>query len=148
MTYLSIYCHCLCIIHPSSHLWNERINVRDLDRLLQSDNLQRSDRAIELLILSACETALGDTRAALGLARVSIRAGAQSVLGSLWRVSDASTAELMKQFYQQLLLSNSSQLKKAEALRQVQIKFIKGEIDPNLNYNIPYHWSSFIIVGN
>ncbi|MGD1806321.1 CHAT domain-containing protein [Dapis sp. BLCC M126] len=128
--------------------WDERINVRDLDQLLQSENLQRSDRAIELLILSACQTAFGDTRAALGLAGVSIRAGAQSVLGSLWRVSDASTAELMKQFYQQLLQSDSSQLKKAEALRQVQIKFIKGEIDLNFNYNIPYHWSSFIIVGN
>ncbi|MEM1169206.1 MAG: CHAT domain-containing protein [Cyanobacteria bacterium P01_H01_bin.35] len=128
--------------------WDERINVRDLDGLLQNENLQRSDRAIELLILSACETALGDTRAALGLAGVSIRAGARSVLGSLWRVSDASTAELMKEFYQQLLQSDSSQLKKAEALRQVQIKFIKGEIDPKFNYNIPYHWSSFIIVGN
>ncbi len=128
--------------------WDERINVRDLDRLLQSENLQRSDRAIELLILSACETAVGDTRAALGLAGVSIRAGARSVVGSLWRVSDASTAELMKQFYQQLLQSDSSQLKKAEALRQVQMRFIKGEIEPDSNYNIPYHWSSFIIVGN
>ncbi|NES02485.1 MAG: CHAT domain-containing protein [Okeania sp. SIO2F4] len=128
--------------------WDERINVRDLDRLLQSDNLQRSDRAIELLILSACETALGDTRAALGLAGVSIRAGARSVVGSLWRVSDASTAELMKQFYQQLLKSDSSQLKKAEALRQVQMRFINGEIEPDFNYNIPYHWSSFILVGN
>ncbi len=128
--------------------WDERINVRDLDRLLQSENLQRSDRAIELLILSACETALGDTRAALGLAGVSIRAGTRSVVGSLWRVSDASTAELMKQFYQQLLKSDSSQLKKAEALRQVQMRFIKGEIEPNSNYNIPYHWSSFILVGN
>ena len=84
----------------------------------------------------------------MGLAGVSIRAGASSVVGSLWRVNDASTAELMKQFYQQLLQSDSSQLKKAEALRQVQIKFIKGEIEPNFNYNIPYHWSSFILVGN
>ncbi len=128
--------------------WDERINVRDLDRLLQSENVKRSDRAIELLILSACQTAVGDTRAALGLAGVSIRAGARSVLGSLWRVNDASTAELMKQFYQQLLQSGSSQLRKAEALRQVQIRFIKGEIEPNSDYNIPYHWSSFIIVGN
>jgi len=128
--------------------WNQRINVRDLGQLLQTENLKRSDRAIELLILSACQTAVGDTRAALGLAGVSIRAGVRSVLGSLWRVSDASTAELMKQFYQELLQSDSSQLRKAEALRQVQIKFIKGEIEPNKGYNRPYHWSSFIIVGN
>ncbi|MEM1169769.1 MAG: CHAT domain-containing protein [Cyanobacteria bacterium P01_H01_bin.35] len=128
--------------------WEQRINVRDLDRLLQTENLRRSNRAVELLVLSACQTAVGDTRAALGLAGVSIRAGARSVLGSLWRVSDASTAELMKQFYQQLLQSDSSQLRKAEALRQVQIKFIRGEIEPDKGYNKPYHWSSFIIVGN
>ncbi|NEP38225.1 MAG: CHAT domain-containing protein [Okeania sp. SIO2G4] len=128
--------------------WDERINVRDLDRLLQTNNFTRSGRSIELLILSACQTALGDTRAALGLAGVSIRAGARSVLGSLWNVNDASTAELMKQFYQQLLQSGSSQLRKAEALRQVQMKFIKGEIELNADYDKPYYWSSFILVGN
>ncbi|MCL2932545.1 MAG: CHAT domain-containing protein [Trichodesmium sp. MAG_R03] len=128
--------------------WDQPINVRNFDQLLQSEKLKRSDRAIELLILSACQTARGDERAALGLAGVAVRAGARSVLGSLWAVSDASTAELMKQFYQQLLQSNSSQLRKAEALRQVQIKFIKGEIGQDLDYNIPFHWSSFIIVGN
>ncbi|WP_287286632.1 CHAT domain-containing protein [Okeania sp. SIO2B9] len=128
--------------------WEERINVRDLDLLLQTRNLTRSERAIELLILSACQTALGDTRAALGLAGVSIRAGARSVLGSLWNVNDGSTAELMKQFYQELLQSGSSQLRKAEALRQVQMKFIKGEIELNADYDKPYYWSSFILVGN
>ena len=129
--------------------WDKPINVRNFDQLLQSENLQRSDRAIELLILSACETAKGDQRAALGLAGVAVRAGARSVLGSLWIVNDASTAELMKQFYQQLLQSNSSQLKKAEALRQVQIKFIKGDIETNSEeYKKPYYWSPFIIVGN
>ena len=83
--------------------WDKPINVRDFDQLLQSENLQRSQRAIELLILSACQTAFGDQRAALGLAGVAVRAGARSVLGSLWRVDDASTAELMKQFYQELV---------------------------------------------
>ena len=107
--------------------------------------MQRSDRAIELLILSACQTAIGDQRAALGLAGVAVRAGARSVLGSLWRVDDASTAELMKQFYEELLQlqsdtsqqSNSSELRKAEALRQAQIKFIKGEILDNFRLMIP-----------
>ena len=149
------------IVHIASHgqfssnpddtfilAWDKPINVRDFDKLLQSENLQRSERAIELLVLSACQTAVGDQRAALGLAGVAVRAGARSVLGSLWRVHDASTTELMKQFYQQLLQSKSSQLRKAEALRQVQIKFIKGEIEPSSNYNIPYYWSPFIIVGN
>ncbi|NEP80021.1 MAG: CHAT domain-containing protein [Okeania sp. SIO3B3] len=128
--------------------WDERINVRDLDLLLQTRNLTPSEQAIELLILSACQTALGDTRAALGLAGVSIRAGVRSVLGSLWNVNDASTAEFMKQFYQQLLQSSSSQIRKAEALRQVQMRFIKGEIEQNADYDKPYYWSSFILVGN
>ncbi|ABG52578.1 Tetratricopeptide region [Trichodesmium erythraeum IMS101] len=129
--------------------WDKPINVKDFDQLLQSENLQRSQRAIELLILSACQTAFGDQRAALGLAGVAVRAGARSVLGSLWRVDDASTAELMKQFYQQLFQSNTLQLKKAEALRQVQIKFIKGEIETNSEeYKKPYYWSPFIMVGN
>ena len=111
--------------------------------------MQRSQRAIELLILSACQTASGDERAALGLAGVAVRAGARSVLGSLWSVNDASTAKLMKQFYQQLFQSNTLQLKKAEALRQVQIKFIEGEIEPNSEeYKKPYYWSPFIMVGN
>ncbi|MDE5095605.1 MAG: CHAT domain-containing protein, partial [Trichodesmium sp. St11_bin5] len=134
--------------------WDKTINVKDFEQLLQSENLQRSDRAIELLILSACQTAIGDQRAALGLAGVAVRAGARSVLGSLWKVDDASTAELMKQFYEELLQlqsdtsqqSNSSELRKAEALRQVQIKFIKGEIQPE--YQQPYYWSPFILVGN
>ena len=129
--------------------WDKPINVRDFEQLLQSENLQRSERAIELLILSACQTAVGDQRAALGLAGVAVRAGARSVLGSLWNVNDASTAELMKQFYQELFQSNILQLKKAEALRQVQIKFIKGEIETNSEeYKKPYYWSPFIIVGN
>ncbi|MEB3883519.1 CHAT domain-containing protein [Lyngbya sp. CCY1209] len=128
--------------------WNERINVRDLDRLLQTQEVQESDRPIELLILSACQTATGDTRAALGLAGVSIRAGARSVLASLWSVNDASTAEFMKQFYRQLLQSGSSQLRKAEALREVQIGFIRRQIKPNSDYYKPYYWSPFILVGN
>jgi CHAT domain-containing protein len=84
----------------------------------------------------------------LGLAGVSIRAGARSVLASLWSVNDASTAEFMKQFYRQLLQSGSSQLRKAEALREVQIGFIRRQIKPNSDYYKPYYWSPFILVGN
>ena len=132
--------------------WDKPINVKDFDQLLQSENLQRAAKSVDLLILSACETALGDERAALGLAGVAVRAGVRSVLGSLWRVDDASTAELMKQFYEQLQpkvqgqQSQSLELRKAEALREVQIKFIKGEIQPE--YQQPYYWSPFILVGN
>ncbi|MDE5068417.1 MAG: CHAT domain-containing protein, partial [Trichodesmium sp. St4_bin8_1] len=132
--------------------WDKPINVRNLDQLLQNENLRRAAKSVDLLILSACETALGDERAALGLAGVAVRAGVRSVLGSLWKVDDASTAELMKQFYEQLQpkvqgqQSQSLELRKAEALREVQIKFIKGEIQPE--YQQPYYWSPFILVGN
>ncbi len=122
--------------------WNERIKVKDLDNLLRF-NYQRSANPIELLILSACETATGDKRAALGLAGVAIRAGARTTLASLWQINDASTAEFMIKFYQEL---NRQQVTKAEALRNTQLAFLKESTDRD--YNRPYHWSAFILVGN
>jgi CHAT domain-containing protein len=122
--------------------WNGRIKVKDLDNLLRLD-YQRSGKPIELLILSACETASGDKRAALGLAGVAIRAGARTTLASLWQINDASTAEFMIEFYQQL---NLGQATKAEALRNAQIKFLKES--SSRDYNRPYYWASFILVGN
>ncbi|MBD2340315.1 CHAT domain-containing protein [Calothrix sp. FACHB-156] len=122
--------------------WNERINVKDLDNLLRL-NYQRIANPIELLILSACETATGDNRAALGLAGVAIRAGARTTLASLWQINDASTAEFMIQFYQEM---NRGQVTKAEALRNTQLAFLQQSTDSD--YNRPYHWSAFILVGN
>ncbi|BAZ15786.1 hypothetical protein NIES4071_76580 [Calothrix sp. NIES-4071] len=122
--------------------WNGRIKVKDLDNLLHLD-YQRSAKPIELLILSACETATGDKRAALGLAGVAIRAGARTTLASLWQINDASTAEFMIKFYQQL---NLEQVTKAEALRNAQLAFLKES--SSRDYNRPYHWASFILVGN
>jgi CHAT domain-containing protein len=122
--------------------WNERIKVKDLDNLLRL-NYQRIANPIELLILSACETATGDKRAALGLAGIAIRAGARTTLASLWQINDASTAEFMIKFYQEL---NRGQITKAEALRNTQLAFLKEFA--NRDYNRPYHWSAFILVGN
>ncbi len=122
--------------------WNERINVKDLDKLLHL-NYQRTTKPIELLILSACETATGDKRAALGLAGVAIRAGARTTLASLWQINDASTSEFMVKFYQEL---NRKQITKAEALRNTQIAFLKEST--HRDYNRPYHWGAFILVGN
>lgn len=76
--------------------WDDRINANELDNLLRLE--ERQGATIELLILSACQTAVGDKRAALGLAGVAVRAGARSTLASLWYVSDEATAELMSQF--------------------------------------------------
>ncbi|MDJ0593294.1 MAG: CHAT domain-containing protein [Pleurocapsa sp. MO_226.B13] len=122
--------------------WQERIKVKDLDNLLRVRG-EQSATPIELLVLSACETAAGDKRAALGLAGIAIRAGTRSTLATLWQINDASTAEFMIQFYQQL---RNPQITKAEALRQAQLAFLRQYSDTD--YNRPYHWASFILVGN
>lgn len=123
--------------------WSESIGLADLDRLLQAENFERA-KVIDLLVLSACETATGDRQAALGLAGVAVRSGASSTLASLWQVNDASTAEFMIEFYRQL---NNLQLSKAEALRNTQLNFL-AKSDSESDYNRPYHWASFILVGD
>ena len=123
--------------------WSEEIGLADLDQLLQAENFERA-KVIDLLVLSACETATGDRQAALGLAGVAVRSGASSTLASLWQVNDASTAEFMIEFYRQL---NNPQLSKAEALRNTQLEFL-AKSDIESDYNRPYHWASFILVGD
>ncbi|MDJ0687198.1 MAG: CHAT domain-containing protein [Xenococcaceae cyanobacterium MO_188.B32] len=118
--------------------WDERINATELNQVLQGK--ARSNRPIELLVLSACQTALGDDRAVLGLAGVAMRGGAKSTLASLWLVNDEATALLMEKFYQELAKSNVS---KAEALRRAQVAILKSE-----RFNDPYFWSAFVLVGN
>lgn len=127
--------------------WKERIGVDELDNLLQV-NTDSKSREIELLILSACKTAISDPRAALGLAGVAIKAGAGSTIASLWLVNDASTAQFMTQFY--LELKNDPELTKAEALRKVQIAFLKDNLEPikDEEYERPYYWAPFILVGS
>lgn len=117
--------------------WDQPITVNQLDRLLQARD-QRSTDALELLVLSACETAEGDKRAALGLAGVAVRAGARSTLASLWLVDDESTALLMSQFYQELKTGAT----KAEALHRAQLTLLQGK------YRHPRFWAAFVLLGN
>jgi CHAT domain-containing protein len=119
--------------------WDDRINVRDLDQLLKTRDFTE-DTPIELLILSACQTAAGDKQAALGLAGVALRSGARSTLATLWSVKDDSTAELITQFYQAL---KTPGITKAKALRQAQLKLLQ-----NPKYQHPFYWSAFVLVGN
>ncbi len=119
--------------------WDKRININELNQLLKSRN-EKQSKPIELLVLSACQTAAGDNRATLGLAGVAVRAGARSTLASLWNIPDDSTSVLMKQFYQELLTNKRT---KAEALRQAQLFLLK-----NPSYNNPKIWSPYILVGN
>ncbi|MEO1432731.1 MAG: CHAT domain-containing protein [Cyanobacteria bacterium J06632_19] len=115
------------------------INVTQFDSLLRRRGEIRS-QALEMLVLSACQTAAGDNRATLGLAGVSVKAGARSTLASLWHVNDKSTAILMGEFYRQLA---NTKVTKAEALRRAQIKLLKYP-----NYNFPGVWAPYVLVGN
>ncbi|MFB8787289.1 MAG: CHAT domain-containing protein [Potamolinea sp.] len=119
--------------------WDGRIDVKQLNTLLANRDLLDS-LPIDLLVLSACQTAKGDRRAALGLAGVAVRSGARSTLATLWTVSDASTANFMVHFYQELLKSDVT---KAEAVRLAQIHLLK-----QLEFSHPYYWAPFILVGN
>ncbi|MBE9228954.1 CHAT domain-containing protein [Phormidium sp. LEGE 05292] len=117
--------------------WKELLKAKDFDNLLRLRDSSESS-SIELLVLSACQTAAGDRRAALGLAGIAVRAGARSTLATLWSVDDRSTAELMSQFYQELA---NAQVSKAEALRRAQLTLLA-------NYEIPYFWAPYVLVGN
>jgi CHAT domain-containing protein len=98
------------------------------------------DEPIELLTLSACSTAEGDPRAALGLAGVALKSGARSALASLWFVNDRSTADLVSRFYSELAAPGTS---KAQALRRAQLALVAGG-----EFIHPGYWSPFIIIGN
>jgi CHAT domain-containing protein len=118
--------------------YNERVNVKNLDQLLRESDRPRGN-PIELLILSACQTAAGDKRATLGLAGLAVRSGARSTLATLWSVQDQSTAEFMTHFYKALQPGVS----KAQALRQAQLKLLNSP-----RYQNPYFWAPFVLVGN
>ena len=79
---------------------DDKLTLERLDQLL--DPLRFRDEPIELLTLSACQTAAGDERAALGLAGVAVRAGARSALATLWYINDQASSELVAAFYRHL----------------------------------------------
>ncbi|MGI0488943.1 CHAT domain-containing protein [Pantanalinema rosaneae CENA516] len=143
-------------------LWNEKLYLNQV-RELGWNNPQ-----IELLVLSACATALGDRDAELGFAGLAVQTGVKSALASLWYVSDVGTTALMGRFYQDLRQAPI----KAEALRQAQLAMLRGKvfvdengllqgIDPTKGVALPeelagfrgdlvhpYFWSAFTIIGN
>ncbi len=119
--------------------WDKPIKVNELKDLLRAREEIRPE-AIELLVLSACETAEGDKRAALGLAGVAVQAGARSTLASLWTVDDESGARLITQFYRELATKTMT---KAQALQQAQLSLLR---DPD--YRHPALWAPYVLVGN
>ncbi|CAK0750678.1 conserved hypothetical protein [Gammaproteobacteria bacterium] len=139
------------IIHLASHghfeekgqesfilTYDEHLTLDQLERFIRLTRFR--DEPVELLTMSACQTAVGDDRAALGLGGVAVKAGARSALATLWLVNDEATTRLMAEFYQQLADSRQS---KAQALRQAQMVLLKAG---------PYRhaglWAPFLLIGN
>ena len=140
--------------------WDSKLT---LDKMNQ---LGWNNPSVELLVLSACKTAIGDKDVELGFAGLAVQAKVKSAIASLWDVSDAGTLALMTEFYQNLKTAPI----KAEALRQAQVAMLKGEVrladgqlqtasgnislppvlaelgDENLSH--PYYWAAFTLVGN
>lgn len=124
----------------SMERYNQKLTMNELYQLINSTRHQ--DSPIELLTLSACETAAGSDREALGIAGISIQAGAQSTMASLWEVDDEATAKLITKFYQGLRggLSRASAL---QAAQKTWLKENRKELESH-----PGYWSPFILVGN
>jgi CHAT domain-containing protein len=119
--------------------WDGQVNVKELSELLKNRDGD-SSKAIELLVLSACDTATGDDRAVLGLAGLAVKSGARSTIATLWPVKDKAAEMLMTRFYEQL---RQPKITKAEALRQSQINLIR-----QTDFRHPFFWSAFVLVGN
>lgn len=118
--------------------YDGKITVHKLEKLIRLS--KRRAEPLELLTLSACQTAVGDDQAALGLAGIALKAGAKSALASLWSINDAATTILMQIFYQQLQISKIS---KSKALQMAQLNLLKYR-----SYKHPAYWASFLLIGN
>ena len=140
-------------------LWNYKLQM---DRM---ESLNWRNPQVDLLVLSACRTALGDRESELGFGGLAVKSGAKSALGSLWYVDDGGTLGLMSEFYHQLRSATT----KAETLQLAQQAMISGKVrlengqlvttagklnlsaqiqQPNQNFSHPYYWSSFILIGS
>jgi CHAT domain-containing protein len=139
------------VVHIASHgVFGDSADttfIMTYDELLTLDGLQQllgaerfRTRPIELLTLSACQTAEGDDRAPLGMSGTAIKARARSALGTLWPVSDSAAQQLMSGFYQRL---GTGQQSKVGALRAAQIELIG-----NPRFRHPFYWAPFTLIGD
>ncbi|MGD1807697.1 CHAT domain-containing protein [Dapis sp. BLCC M126] len=144
------------------HLWDDKLGLDEIRKL------RWNSEVAELLVLSACRTAVGDRNAELGFAGLAIATGVKSAMGSFWFVNDEATLGLMTEFY-----SHLGNVKiKAEALREAQVAMLRGEVmiedgmlrglgsrgevalPPELadikdkKFSHPYYWAGFTMVGS
>ncbi|MEM1393203.1 MAG: CHAT domain-containing protein [Cyanobacteria bacterium P01_H01_bin.150] len=127
---------------------NQKLTISELENSLL--NLKNRTDSVELLALTACETAVGDDRSTLGLAGVALKVGVKSAVASLWNVQDASTSKLVEEFYKNY---RQEKMSIAEALQKAQIKMINAKKLPpsegmNIEYENPAHWAPMIVIGN
>ncbi len=140
------------IVHIASHgefsanssesfllAWDGKISMDRLAQVVAATQF-RTDQPLELLTLSACQTATGDDRAGLGLAGVALRAGARSALATLWSVNDEASADLVTEFYAQLA---QPELSRAEALQRAQLKLLATP-----DYRHPAYWAPFLLISS
>lgn len=116
----------------------QRLTMDSLEQLILPRMV--SPKPIEVLVLSACETAAGDDRAAFGLAGLAVKSGVRTAIASLWHVNDASTRELMTVLYDEFY-SNPG-ISRAQGLQRAQRRLLQQP-----RFHDPYHWSPFILVG-
>jgi len=119
--------------------YQEKITMDKLQEAIGVGRFRKNP--VELLTLSACRTAVGDDRSALGLAGVAVKAGARSAMATLWFVDDEATALIMQNFYQELF--EHSELTKAKALQKVQNQLLVQD-----KYWHPSYWGPFLLIGN
>jgi len=116
--------------------WDGRLS---LDELSEDVGLFRfREEPLGLLTLSACETARGGEKAGLGLSGMAVKAGARSVLGSLWSVNDPAATVLVENFYARLVAGDS----RAQALRAAQLALLA-----DFRYRHPAYWAPFLLIG-
>jgi CHAT domain-containing protein len=118
--------------------YDDLITMDELEDAVSSRHF--TAQPVDLLVLSACQTAAGDDRAALGLAGVAVKAGAKSALASLWQINDESTSRLIAEFYRQLANEGNG---KAAALRGAQLLLMN-----DARYGHPAYWAPFLLIGD
>jgi CHAT domain-containing protein len=115
----------------------DKIDLDDFQSALGSRRY--SDHPISLVTLSACQTAVGNDKATLGLGGAAVKSGAQAVFASLWYIDDRAASDVVQNFYQHLSAGSG----KAQALREAQLSMLADR-----RYRHPGYWSPFLLIGN
>ncbi|MCL1464640.1 CHAT domain-containing protein [Argonema galeatum] len=146
--------------------WNSKLKLDQLQNFSRKLAWNKAPK-VEMLVLSACRTALGNEQAELGFAGLAVQAGVKTAVGSLWYASDEGSLALMTEFYHKLRTAPI----KTEALRDAQLGMLKGQVrlengqlilsdnrrvslppelatSGDINLSHPYFWSGYTMIGN